>query len=330
MTGSDRTYEAIDFGKGAEGAARKARGEMLLDKPVTAELGSVAPAIIVPGPWSDQDLRYQAEQVVSHLCDSGSYSCSRTRVIVQHAQWPHREAFLERIRDVLATIPARPAFYPGAADSYDRFLAAHPHAERYSARDSLVTGTGRNLEWAFIPALSPDAVDEICFTTESFCPVLAETALVADSPAEFVERACEFANTRLWGTLSAALVVHPDSLRDSAVRASVDGALERLHHGMIAVNCLPGLGYAIGTLPWGSFPGNDPSDIQSGTGFTNNTFLLEGVEKVVLRAPFRARPKPIWFPSRRASFAPAARRVVEYEASPSFGRLAALAWTAMG
>src|SRR5439155_842378 len=38
ITGSDKTFEAVVFGVGDEGAARKARGERLIDTPVTAEL----------------------------------------------------------------------------------------------------------------------------------------------------------------------------------------------------------------------------------------------------------------------------------------------------
>ena len=53
LTGSARTYEAIVFGEGEEGRPRRAaRGERLLQKPVTAELGNVTPLIVVPGAWS--------------------------------------------------------------------------------------------------------------------------------------------------------------------------------------------------------------------------------------------------------------------------------------
>ena len=41
------------------------------------------------------------------------------------------------------------------------------------------------------------------FTTEAFCSLFAETALDAASPAEFVDRAVDFANDGIWGTLGA-------------------------------------------------------------------------------------------------------------------------------
>ena len=52
ITGSDKTYDAVVFGTGAEGARRKQADEPVLDKPVTAELGNVSPVIVVPGRWS--------------------------------------------------------------------------------------------------------------------------------------------------------------------------------------------------------------------------------------------------------------------------------------
>ena len=52
ITGSDKTYDAVVFGTGPEGARRKEADEPALDKPVTAELGNVSPVIVVPGKWS--------------------------------------------------------------------------------------------------------------------------------------------------------------------------------------------------------------------------------------------------------------------------------------
>ena len=51
ITGSDKTFDAIVFGSGSEGAKRKAERSPLLTKRVTGELGNVSPVIVVPGPW---------------------------------------------------------------------------------------------------------------------------------------------------------------------------------------------------------------------------------------------------------------------------------------
>jgi hypothetical protein len=163
------------------------------------------PAIVVPGPWSSSDLDYQAERLVSHLCDNASYSCSRTRVIVQHMDWVSREELLQRIRTVLARVPLRTAYYPGAAEQHRRFLSAHPEAQQFG------TPKEGQLPWTLVAGIDPDVHGDICFTTESFCPVIAETPIKADTVPEFLDRAVDFANENLWGTQSATIIVHPRS-----------------------------------------------------------------------------------------------------------------------
>jgi len=60
MTGSALTHDAVVFGTGPEGAQRKAENRPLLAKGITSELGGVSPTIVLPGPWSKADLRFQA------------------------------------------------------------------------------------------------------------------------------------------------------------------------------------------------------------------------------------------------------------------------------
>lgn len=315
ITGSDRTYETIAFGPGPDGRRRKAGRSPICAKPITAELGNVAPAIIVPGPWNEQDLRYQAEQLAANLCDGGSYSCSRTRVIVQHAGWALGDRLLKQLEATLAEVHPRAAYYPGARLLYERLVSAHPQAVRCG-------GAGDDeLPWTLISDVNPAVQEDPCFTTESFCPVMAATKLEAPSPAEFIMRAVDFANSTLWGTLTASIIVHPQSLRDPVVREAVEHAVDRLHYGVVAVNCLPGLVWGLSVPPWGSYPGNEPWDIQSGTGFVNNAYMFSRIQKTILRGPFRAWPQPPWFPSKGAGMAEVCRRVASYEGQPSLGRM---------
>lgn len=316
LTGSDKTYEAIIFGQGKEGRNRKEEHRPKVDKRITAELGNVGPAIIVPGPWSAGDIRYQAEQIASHLCDSGSYSCSRTRVIIQHAQWELRDRLLGEITEVLKSIPARTAYYPGANKQYNEFVQAHP--------DATICGDkrGADLSWTMIPGLDASLEDEICFNQESFCPIIAETTLDATDVGDFIYRAVEFSNEKLWGTLSATIILHPKSTRDPQVLEAVNWAIQHLKYGTIAINSLPGFGWGIAVPPWGSYPGNLPWDIQSGSGFIHNTFMFTHPQKIVMRGPFRTWPRPIWFPSRSDRMGELCKKVASYEAKPSVFRLA--------
>ncbi|MDH3307876.1 MAG: aldehyde dehydrogenase family protein, partial [Acidimicrobiia bacterium] len=67
ITGSDKTHDAIVFGTGEEGEARKHAGDPILTKPITSELGNVSPVIVVPGPWSDADIEYQGRNIAAML-----------------------------------------------------------------------------------------------------------------------------------------------------------------------------------------------------------------------------------------------------------------------
>ena len=318
ITGSGRTYDAIVFGPGPEGEARKARGERMLEKPVSAELGNVSPVIVVPGRWSVRDIAGQAENVATMLTNNGGFNCNAARVIVTHAGWPQRGQFLDAVRDRLGATPSRVAYYPGARARFDAFVAAHPEARQLGER------TGTRLPWAIIEGVDPERREDICFTTESFCSVFAETALPADSTPAFIEAAAAFANEALWGTLNATLIVDPRTQREPAVRTAVEWALGDLRYGTVSLNAWAALGFALGGLPWGAYPGNTPGSIGSGVGFVHNALMFEQAQKTVLRAPFRPLLKPVWYASHRMAHR-LAPRLSRFEASPSPAALPAIA-----
>ena len=143
ITGSDQTYDAIVFGPGEEGRRRKAADEPLLTKRFTAELGNVSPVIVVPGPWDDGDLEYQAENLATMITNNAGFNCNAGRMIVQHAAWGKRRELLERVGKLLDRIPVRRAYYPGASDRYEAFLARAPgHRPRSSASARATSSPG--------------------------------------------------------------------------------------------------------------------------------------------------------------------------------------------
>ncbi len=314
ITGSDRTYEAIVYGAGPEGHERKLRDEPLLHKPFSAELGNITPVIVVPGPWSAADVAYQADNVATMLTNNAGFNCTTSRVIVTHAGWSGRERFLDAVGARLAATPTRHPYYPGAFARYEAFTAAHPEARLFGS------GVGDRLPWALIGGLDPAARDEVCYTTEAFCGISGETTIEADSVAEYLDRAVEFTNERLWGTLNATLIVHPASLRDPGTAAALERAIANLRYGTVALNHWSALGFGLGVTPWGAFPGHPRHDIGSGTGFVHDALMFSRAEKTVLRAPFRAWPKPVWFGSHRTAHRLAAR-LVRFEADPGLRHL---------
>ncbi len=293
VTGSDRTYEAIVFGSGEEGRARKQRGERRSDKTVTAELGNVTPVIIVPGPWSARDLAYHGDNIASMLVHNAGFNCIASRMLVQHRAWSKRGALLDAVRDSLARATPRVPYYPDAVERYAEATRGHARVERFGP-------LGAELPFTLLPELDPDEPETSTFSTEAFCGVLGEVALDADrSVSAFIDAAVDFCNDRLWGTLAASILIHPRSLADPEVSAALDRALERLRYGTIVVNHWAGAAYAFMSTPWGAYPGGTPQDIQSGTGVVHNTYLLEDVEKTVVRGPFRTRVKLPWFHDHR-------------------------------
>ncbi|MCB9758348.1 MAG: aldehyde dehydrogenase [Alphaproteobacteria bacterium] len=316
VTGSDRTYDAIVWGTDPEERARrKAAGDRLNERPFTAELGCVTPVIVVPGQWSEADLDYQARSVAGMVTQNASFNCNAAKVVVTDKAWPQREAFLERLRSVLAGSRPRKAYYPGAEARYSGFLDYYPDAERLGREgDDIVP-------WTLIPDVPPEA-GEYALTNEAFCGVLAETSLEGGSAAAFLNQAVQFANDDCWGTLSCMLIIDPRT--EKANKAALERALDELRYGGIAVNGWAGLVYGLCVTTWGAYPGHPPEDIRSGVGVVHNTFLFDHPEKSIVRQPFRQIPPPIWFDSHR-SLSLLGQKLLEMEASPGWGRLAGVA-----
>jgi len=89
---------------------------------------------------------------------------------------------------------------------------------------------GENTEtpWTLVRDVDAGDREERAFASESFCPILFETGVGSADPVEFLDQAVPFANDRLWGTLSAGLVVHPKTTKDPTLGAAVERAIGNL------------------------------------------------------------------------------------------------------
>ena len=323
ITGSDKTYEAIVFGPGDEGDRRKAERRPLFGKRVTAELGNVSPVIVVPGPWSASDYRYQAANLVSMLTNNAGFNCNATRVIVTDATWPGRQRLMDEIRSLLAQVPTRKAYYPGSAARAAQFAAVHPEAERFGPASEGV------LPWTLVAGMTAKKSVDPCYTTEAFCGLFAETALEGSGVADFLPRAVEFCNEVLWGSLNATILIHPRSVEEAARHGVLEQAIADLRYGSVSINHWAAINYALGLTTWGAFPGHPAHDIQSGTGVVHNTLMFSRPEKSVVRAPFRVWPQPPWFVTNRAA-ARLGPRLARFEARPSALSAFGIFTTALG
>jgi acyl-CoA reductase-like NAD-dependent aldehyde dehydrogenase len=325
VTGSDRTYDAIVWGTdAAERGRRKAASDPKNARPFSAELGCVTPVLVVPGPWSASDMEFQARQVAGMVAQNASFNCNAAKVLVLASGWPKRKTFLDLVDKAFAATPPRKAYYPGAQDRYRAFVEHYPKARPLGSAADGSKGA-EVVPWTVLPDV-PASKGEYALTNEAFCGVLAEVALDATSPGEFLEKMVPFANESCWGTLSCMILVHPSTQRDH--EKEFDRAVAELRYGGIAINCWAGMVYGLVSTTWGAFPGHMPKDIQSGSGVVHNTYLFDYPQKSVVRAPFRIMPKPVWFPGHR-NLANMARKLTQMEAAPSWGKLFGVAFEAL-
>ncbi|TFB75912.1 aldehyde dehydrogenase family protein [Cryobacterium glaciale] len=313
ITGSAASHDAIVFG-GAD-APR-------LDKPISSELGGVAPIIVLPGRWSARDLRYQAEHVATMRLHNGGSNCIAGQVLVLSATWPQKAAFLDAVAAALAAAPVRAAWYPGSDDRMRAARAAYPAARSLAGGRVVVAAAD-----AAVSAASASPEDMLI--TEYFAPVLGVLELPGTGQA-FLDTAVETVNRDFLGTLGANILGRPGTIRQ--LGPGFELAVARLRYGTIAINAWTGVGFLSAAAPWGAFPGHTLANVGSGIGVVHNALLLDEVERTVVRGPFRPfprsilhgdwalLPKPPWFVSARSG-ARTARLLTEFAAHPSARKL---------
>ncbi|WP_278260828.1 aldehyde dehydrogenase family protein [Nocardia sp. AG03] len=314
MTGGAPTHDAIVWGTGKAGAKARAVGKPALDKPITSELGGVAPVIVVPGEWSAADLKFQAEHVATMRLHNGGYNCVAAQTVVLAADWPLKRQFLTELRAAIDAAPARTAYYPGSDNRVAGALESYPEAARANGRV-----LAENLPTTGTPLLR----------TEYFSPVLGVVELPGTG-TEFLDNAVDFANDELMGTLGANIIADPATIK--AFGGALDTAIENLRYGTVALNSWTGLAFLTPRASWGAYPGHTLDDIQSGVGVVHNAFLLDDVERTVVRGPFRpaprsvlggefaTTPKPPWFVSNKTGTG-TGRKLTEFYGDGKIRRL---------
>lgn len=299
ITGSAATCDAIVWGTGDEGVARKEANTPRLTVPITAELGGVAPIIVVPGSWTEADLRYQAEHIVTMRLHNSGHNCIAGQVVIVSRDWAQRDLFLSELRRAFAAAPERPVWYPHADARLQAAEKAYPDASWAADRTRALVEVGDRDDATVIE------------TTEFFAPVLGVVTL-SGTGQEFLDAAVAHANDKLAGTLGANVLIDPDT--EALLGSGFEKAIAALRYGGIAINTWTGVLFATPILSWGAFPGATLDDVQSGMGVVHNTLLLDAVERSVMRGPFRPfprgfrrrdrftiLPKPPWFVDSRTN-----------------------------
>jgi acyl-CoA reductase-like NAD-dependent aldehyde dehydrogenase len=289
ITGSEAVHDAIVWGVGEEARHRKANRSPRNTRPIHSELGAITPAIVVPGPWSEADLRFQAEALVTQKLQNNGFNCAASQVMLLSSGWDLAPRFEQLVKQVLRDAPQRAPYYPGADRRVGDVKRRYVQAEVLSARSAAS-------ERVFL-VLDPDTPDRHFFHNEVFGAALARVALAPADPETFLRMAIAYANTQLRGSLSANIIIHPETLR--ALGQTFDTLLLELRYGAIGVNVWAAYSFLLATATWGAFPGHPLDDVQSGRGVVHNAFMFDKPERTVVRGPFRAFPKPPWFVTNR-------------------------------
>lgn len=312
LTGSAETHDRIVWGPpGPEQAARKARGEPVLHKVVTSELGNVSPVLVTPYLYAMREIRAIAEMLATQITNNASFNCNAGKMLVLPKGFPQRKLLLDTLAAVLEKVPVRKAYYPGAQDR---------HARLTGGRSVLNVGAPEagELPWSIVSGLDPADASEPLFSTEPFCSMISVVEVGSLDPVEYLDQAVSFCNEKLWGTLSACLFVPPLFEDDGIVEHAVERAIRRLEYGAVGVNVWPALVYATARVPWGGHPKATLEDVQSGIGFVHNPLFLPKIEKSIVTGQLVPVPRPPYVVGQRHALS-AARGLVAYAENPGLG-----------
>ena len=247
------------------------------------------------------------------VCNNASFNCNAAKMLITPKGWPQRSRFLDLVAQGLAAAPTRKAYYPGAFDRYRTLLSGHPEAQRFGQGERR-----RCWQWALVPGLDAGDEREPLFRTEPFCGMLSETSVGSTDPVEFLAEATRFMNDRLWGTLNAMLVVPPKLERDPTRRrrarsrrssTCATAPSPSTTGRRWATPSAPCRGAVTRARRWRTS--------RAGSAGCTTRYMLDGIDKAVVRGPLVVKPMPMWFYGN-----PKADRVAplvaDLEAAPSW------------
>lgn len=324
ITGSAAAHDSIVWGTGSVAAAHRQSGTPKNKRTITSELGGVSPTIVVPGPWSEADIAFQAEHVATQKLHNAGFNCVACQVLVLSEAWPQKTSFLQALKSALSSSTPRPLYYPGAKARIAEF------------EDGITGGAPVQFDTAnqcgvfhFKAGASHTAE-----TFEVFAPALAVTELPGADPVTFLIAVVTYANQSLAGTLGANILIHPQTLRQIG-RRRFEEIITNLHYGTIAINAWTGLAFLLPQASWGAFPGHTLDNVQSGIGTVHNTMLFNRPQRTVVEAPFTPfprnlrtmaftlLPRPPWFITHRRADV-LGRLLTRFQGRPGFTKLFAI------
>ncbi len=287
LTGSDMTYENIVYGGIL---SEKEKGMKTLQKvnkkPFTTELGNVTPFIVHPGKWSSSEIKYQARKIVTAKLNNNGFNCIAAQVIVLPKGWKYTDALVKAIKNQLALEKDRLAYYPNSIETLNSL----------NSTDNFIQ---ENDATCATPHLTKDLeLNDHFENNEVWSSTLFFKYIEYEDDNDYTIKAIDYVNNDLWGNLGVAVLLKKHTSKSNADILSM--YVEKLQYGTVAINEWPALGFIIPTMPWGGYPGNKDTDIQSGQGYVHNAYFFESPLKGVLYSKFKLPfVDPVWFTSNK-------------------------------
>ena len=287
LTGSDKTYEKIVYGSVLQ---EKDKGKKTLTKrnkkPFTTELGNVTPFIIHPGNWSSGEIKYQARKIVTAKLNNNGFNCIAAQVIVLPKGWKHSEKLVEAIKKQLSNEKDRLAYYPDSLNNLNNLLS-EKNVQQVNDESCATPHLTKDLE-----------LNDHYENNEVWSSALFFKYIDYENEQEYVSNSIDYVNNEVWGNLGVAVLIKKHNSRKN--KELLNSYVQNLNYGTVAINEWPALGFIIPTLPWGGYPGNKDSDIQSGQGYVHNALFFESPLKGVLYSKFKLPLiDPVWFTSNK-------------------------------
>ena len=274
LTGSDKTFEDIVYGRELTEKERKSKSlTKINNKPITSELGNVTPIIIHPGKWSTSDIKYQARKIVTAKLNNNGFNCIAAQIVVLPDGWGQTDTLIKYVKHYMSKAKERKAYYPESIERLEK-LEKDKGYERVNALSCTTPHLTREIK-----AYSKFEIDEVWSSTIYFKKI--EYTSIED----FARKAIDYCNEELWGNLGVSVIIkdHDRKFNNHITNLYID----KLKYGTIAINEWAAIGYIIPQLPWGGFPGNRDNDIQSGQSVVHNSMLFESPLKGVVNTKFR-------------------------------------------
>jgi len=284
LTGSDKTYEDIVYGRELTDKEKKTKSlSKKNNKSITSELGNVTPIIIHPGKWSTSDIKYQARKIVTAKLNNNGFNCIAAQVVVLPDGWGQTDTLIKFVKHYMSKSKERKAYYPESIERLEK-LEKDKGYERVNALSCVTPHLSREIK-----AYSKYELDEVWSSTIYFKKI--EYTSIED----FANKAIDYCNDELWGNLGVSVIIkdHDRKFNKHITNLYID----KLNYGTVAINEWAAIGYIIPQLPWGGFPGNRDNDIQSGQSVVHNSMLFESPLKGIVNTKFRISRliDPPWF-----------------------------------